>query len=195
MQEAFVTLADIKAAHAAIKPHVLRTPTMRSDSLSEHCGVPVHLKLEHRQTTRAFKLRGATNALRQLSEADKQRGVAAASTGNHGRALAYAASLQGIRAIICMSSLVPANKVNEIRKLGADVRIIGNSQDDAQDEVNRLVVENGLVMVPPFDHPAIIAGQGTIGLEIVDDVPDVETVLVPLSGEGLLPALPLQSRR
>src|SRR5690606_467399 len=113
------------------------------------------------------------------------KGVVAASTGNHGRALSHAAKMEGSTATICVSELVPGNKVDEIRRLGADIRIIGRSQDDAQIEDERIVAEDGLVMVPPFDHPAVVAGQGTLGLSIVDDMPDVETVLVPLSGGGL----------
>uniref|UniRef100_UPI0025E0CC8D hydroxyectoine utilization dehydratase EutB n=1 Tax=Mesorhizobium sp. TaxID=1871066 RepID=UPI0025E0CC8D len=109
----------------------------------------------------------------------------AASTGNHGRALAHAAKLEGMRAVICMSKLVPQNKLDAIRRLGADVRIVGNSQDDAQLEVDRLVAEEGLIMLPPFDHSDIVAGQGTLGLEIMEQVPDAAAVLVPLSGGGL----------
>ncbi|RWB50915.1 MAG: hydroxyectoine utilization dehydratase EutB, partial [Mesorhizobium sp.] len=116
---------------------------------------------------------------------ERERGVIAASTGNHGRALSYAARAVGSRATICMSRLVPENKVSEIRRLGATVRIVGSSQDDAQEEVERLVAEDGLSMIPPFDHPDIVAGQGTIGLEIVEAVSEVATVLVPLSGGGL----------
>jgi threonine dehydratase len=180
-----VTLSDIQAAHERIGGKIVRTPTVLSTSLSERLGVPVHLKLEHRQTTGSFKLRGASNAIASLSADDKRRGVIAASTGNHGRALAHAAKLEGIRAVICMSRLVPENKVSEIRRLGADIRIVGKSQDDAQEEVDRLVAEEGLTMVPPFDHAAVIAGQGTVGLEMLDDVPDVATVVTPVSGGGL----------
>lgn len=147
---------------------------------------PVMLKLEHRQTTGSFKLRGAINALSLLSEAQKQRGVVAASTGNHGRALAHAARQEGLRAVICMSHLVPSNKVEEIRALGAEIRITGHSQDEAQEEVDRLIVEEELVMLPPFDHAAIIAGQGTIGLEMLEQAGSpVDTLVVPLSGGGL----------
>jgi threonine dehydratase len=120
-----------------------------------------------------------------LSEDARRRGVVAASTGNHGRALAHAARAVGSRATICMSSLVPDNKVAEVRRLGATVKIVGRSQDEAQEEVDRLVAEDGMIMVPPFDHADVIAGQGTIGLEIVEDLPDVETVLVQVSGGGL----------
>ena len=185
MTDKLVTIAEIEKARDALAGKVVRTPTVNSVSLSEMTGLPVFLKFEHRQTTGSFKLRGATNALSQLSTSEKQRGVVAASTGNHGRALAYAAHLEGVHAIICMSRLVPQNKVDEIRRLGAEIRIIGKSQDDAQEEVDRLVLESGLTMVPPFDNASIIAGQGTLGLEIIDAVPDVDTVLVPVSGGGL----------
>ena len=180
-----VTLAEIEQAACRIKGRVLETPFVLSAALTERCGVPVGLKLEHHQTTGSFKLRGATNAVLSLSPEARARGVVAASTGNHGRALAHAAKAEGAIATICMSRLVPENKVSEIRRLGANVRIIGKSQDEAQVEVDRLVAEDGLVMVPPFDHPAVVAGQGTLGLEIVAAMPDVATVLVPLSGGGL----------
>ena len=180
-----VSLSEIEQAAHRISGSVLHTPLVQSASLTELCGVPVWLKLEHHQTTGSFKLRGATNAVLSLTDEERARGVVAASTGNHGRALAHAASAEGSVATICMSRLVPDNKVAEIRRLGADVSIIGNSQDDAQVEVIRLVSEEGLVMVPPFDHAAVIAGQGTLGLEIVESLPDVATVLVPLSGGGL----------
>ncbi|WP_164757836.1 hydroxyectoine utilization dehydratase EutB [Mesorhizobium sp. M7D.F.Ca.US.004.01.2.1] len=180
-----VTLEHIRAARERIAGKIERTPTVLSQSLSEQLGAQVHLKLEHRQTTGSFKLRGASNAVASLSAEEKAHGVVAASTGNHGRALAHAAKLEGMRAAICMSRLVPENKLDEIRRLGAEVRIVGNSQDDAQQEVDRLVAQEGLVMLPPFDHPAIIAGQGTLGLEMIEQVPDAALVLVQLSGGGL----------
>lgn len=174
----------IVEAHKRVGNHIVRTPLVSSRSLTEFCGAPVALKLESHQTTGSFKLRGATNALLQLSEAERSRGVVAVSTGNHGRALAYAARAVGSQATICMSHLVPENKVTEIKRLGADVRIIGNSQDEAEEEASRLVAQ-GMVMLPPFDHPDIIAGQGTLALEIVEELPEVDTVLVGLSGGGL----------
>lgn len=182
---ATVTLSDIRAARERIAGKVDHTPTALSTSLSEQLGSPIHLKLEHRQITGSFKLRGASNAVASLNAEQKARGVVAASTGNHGRALAHAAKLEGMRAVICMSRLVPGNKVDDIRRLGAEIRIVGNSQDDAQQEVERLVAQEGLVMLPPFDHPAIIAGQGTLGLEMLEQVPDAALFLVPLSGGGL----------
>ncbi|KAA3447929.1 hydroxyectoine utilization dehydratase EutB [Mesorhizobium sp. SARCC-RB16n] len=175
----------IKQASERIAPHVIRTPLVASAVLSDRCGTQVHLKLEHHQLTGSFKLRGAANAILQLNLMERQRGVIAASTGNHGRALSYAARAAGSHATICMSHLVPKNKVSEIRRLGATVRIVGSSQDDAQEDVERLAAEDGLCIIPPFDHPHIIAGQGTVGLEICEAMPRIATVLVPLSGGGL----------
>ncbi len=180
-----VTLADIKRAAARIFGRVTRTPLVYSGSLSERTGQPVHLKLETRQPIGAFKLRGAMNAILSLDDAARKRGLVTASTGNHGRAVAYAARELGVPATICMSSLVPANKVEAIRAVGAEVRIIGTSQDDAQVEAERLTESRGLTPIPPFDDADVVAGQGTIGLEIVEDLPDLATVLVPLSGGGL----------
>jgi threonine dehydratase len=175
----------IHQAGARITGLIRRTPLAHSPSLSEAAGAPVYLKLEHHQITGSFKLRGATNAVLSLSEELRQCGVVGASTGNHGRGLAYAAKQAGVHCVICMSSLVPQNKVEGIKAEGAEVRIVGDSQDDAQVEVDRLVAEDGMTMLPPFDHPDIIAGQGTLGLDVLADLPEVETVLVPLSGGGL----------
>lgn len=186
-----LTLADAYAARRRIAGRVVRTPLVPSPTLSELTGAEIHLKLEHRQATGSFKLRGATNALLALPEAVLAKGVVAASTGNHGRALAHAARLAGVRCVVCMSRLVPANKVEGIRALGAEIRIVGRSQDDAQEEVDRLVTEERLAMLPPFDHPGIIAGQGTLGLELVEDLPELKTVLVPLSGGGLISGVAL----
>lgn len=157
-----------------------------SHSLSAIAGVPVHLKLEHTQATGSFKLRGATNAVLRLDEKARQRGIVGVSTGNHGRALAHAARQAGVSCTICMSQLVPQNKVEAIRDLGAEILISGKSQDEAQIEADRLAAEERLVLVPPFDHRDVICGQGTLGLEILEDVPEVGTVLVPLSGGGLI---------
>lgn len=186
MAEQTIALPDIEAARQRIAGKVFRTPVARAHLLSEMSGVPVWLKLDHRQPTGSFKLRGASNAIASLPEDQRQHGVTTASTGNHGRALAYAAKLEGIKSIICMSSLVPQNKLAEVERLGAEIRIIGKSQDEALVEAERLVAEEGLVMVPPFDHPAVIAGQGTIGLEMLEDIPETMTILVPLSGGGLI---------
>ncbi|MBB3594045.1 threonine dehydratase [Rhizobium sp. BK529] len=180
-----VTLADINRAAARIVGRVTHTPLVYSSNLSERTSQPVYLKLETRQPIGAFKLRGAMNAILSLDDAARKRGLVTASTGNHGRAVAYAARELGVPATICMSSLVPANKVEAIRMLGAEIRIVGRSQDDAQAEVERLTESRGLTPIPPFDDANVVAGQGTIGLEIVEDLPDLTTVLVPLSGGGL----------
>ena len=180
-----VSREAIEQAAVRLEGRVERTPLVRSDNLSERVGHPVHLKLETLQPIGAFKLRGAMNAILSLDDEARRRGLVTASTGNHGRAVAYAAEKLGIPATICMSSLVPANKVEAIRALGAEVRIVGRSQDDAQEEVDRLTRSSGLTAIPPFDHADIVAGQGTIGLEVVKDMPDLETILIPLSGGGL----------
>ncbi|WP_130907949.1 hydroxyectoine utilization dehydratase EutB [Pseudomonas sp. Sample_16] len=188
-------LNDIYLARQRIEALVRHTPMEHSPSLSRQSGVPVYLKLESLQITGSFKLRGASNAVAQLTAEQKARGVVAASTGNHGRALAYAASRQNVKATICLSHLVPGNKVQAIRDLGADVRIVGQSQDDAQREAERIAHEHGATLLPPFDHPAIIAGQGTLGLEILEQQPDVAQVLVPLSGGGLFAGVALALKR
>lgn len=184
-------LHDVYLARQRIESLVRRTPLEYSPSLSQRLGVAVYLKLESQQITGSFKLRGASNAVAQLSAEEKARGVVAASTGNHGRALAYAASRQGVKATICLSHLVPANKVQAIRDLGAEVCIVGQSQDDAQREAERIANEQGATLLPPFDHPTIIAGQGTLGLEILEQQPDVAQILVPLSGGGLFAGVAL----
>lgn len=184
-------LHDVYLARQRIESLVRRTPLEYSPSLSQRLGVAVYLKLESQQITGSFKLRGASNAVAQLSAEEKARGVVAASTGNHGRALAYAASRQGVKATICLSHLVPANKVQAIRDLGAEVCIVGQSQDDAQREAERIANEQGATLLPPFDHPTIIAGQGTLGLEILEQQPDVVQILVPLSGGGLFAGVAL----
>jgi threonine dehydratase len=181
-----ITLEDIRAAARAIHGVAVRTPLVAAPALSAECRRAVRLKLETTQPVGAFKIRGAAHALSRLDEGQRRRGVICASTGNHGRAIAFAATRLGVRATVCMSSLVPPNKVRAVRALGADVRIVGDSQDDAQAEVDRLVPEAGMTEIPPFDHPDVVAGQGTIGLELLDDWPEIDTVVVPLSGGGLI---------
>lgn len=180
-----IGLAAIEDARNHIARYILSTPLVRSPPRSNICGFSVGLKLEHSQITGSFKLRGATNAITKLTKAERDRGVVATSTGNHGRALAHAAHAVGSRATICMSRLVPENKVSEVQRLGAGVRVVGSPQDEAQNEAERLVEVDGLVMLPPFNHPEVVAGQRTIGLKIVEAMPDVATVLAPLSGGGL----------
>ncbi len=178
-----VTLEDIRAAQGRLKGKVRHTFCDLSPALSDLTGVPVWLKCEHQQLTGSFKLRGATNALSTLGDVP---GVTTASTGNHGRALAHAAQARGLRAVICMSTLVPENKLAAVRALEAEARIVGTSQDEAQEEAERLAAKEGLVAIPPFDDPRVIAGQGTLGLEMAEDVPDLVAAAIPMSGGGLL---------
>lgn len=180
-----ITLQDSFAARQRIAGRIRRTPLVDSPSLSALCPANISLKLEQSQITGSFKLRGATNAILSLTQAQREAGVVGVSTGNHGRGLAYAAAQAGVRCIICMSELVPQNKVDAIKSHGAEVCIAGRSQDDAQIEVDRLVA-SGMTMLPPFDHPDIIAGQSTVALEMLEQAPDLQTVLVPLSGGGLI---------
>src|SRR5215469_13275828 len=158
------SLASILAARRELAGIALRSPIVRSDELSARSGHDVFLKLETVQPTGAFKIRGAATALARLTPAQRTQGVVCASTGNHGRAVAYAASRLGIATTVCLSALVPQNKVSAIQRLGAAVRRTGSSQDEAVAEVARAVAIEGMVDIPPFDHPDIIAGQGTIGL-------------------------------
>jgi threonine dehydratase len=187
-------LAAIREARNTIAASVQRTPLLRSVDLSTATGVDILLKLESLQPTGAFKLRGATYAVRRLSIEQRSRGVGCCSTGNHGRAVAYAAGQAGIRAVVCLSGLVPENKVAAIRALGAEVRRIGRSQDEGQREIDRLVRDEGLIDIPPFDHPDVIAGQGTIALELLEDRPDLSTIVAPLSGGGLISGIAIAAK-
>jgi len=186
-----VVLADILAASRRIAGTAIRTPLIPS-KLTERTGHDFLLKLENTQPIGAFKLRGAVNAIFGLEA--EVAGVTCCSTGNHGRGVAYAAREKGMKAVICMSSLVPQTKVDGIRALGAEVRITGKSQDDALAESQRLAAEEGFTEISPFDDPLVIAGQGTIGLELMQDRPDLETILVPLSGGGLAAGVALAAK-
>lgn len=191
MVTGMVTLDDIHAARDRIAGMVRETPVKPSPGLSRLAGGPVWLKCEHRQETGAFKLRGAANAVARLGDV---AGVTTASTGNHGRALAHAARAQGLAAVICVSRLVPRNKLDAIAALGAEARVIGASQDEAFEEARRLQREEGFALIPPFDHADVIAGQGTLGLEILRQLPDAATIAVPLSGGGLLAGVALAAK-
>lgn len=185
-----VHVNDLYAARRNIAGVAVRTPLVPAWSLSGE-NRDVRLKLETTQPMGAFKLRGAANALARLAPERAARGVACVSTGNHGRAVVYAARRLGIPAYICMSKLVPENKVAAIQAVGGNVQIAGNSQDEAQHEVNRLIAEQGMTEIPPFDHFDVVAGQGTIGIELVEDFPELDTVIVPLSGGGLIAGVAL----
>ncbi|QFU02740.1 L-threonine dehydratase catabolic TdcB [Halomonas sp. THAF5a] len=185
-----VTLAHLYQARRRLAGETVRTPLVRSAALSARFDAEILLKLETLQPTGAFKLRGATNMIAALIERHGREalavGVVTASTGNHGRAVAHAAARQGVPAAICLSHLVPPDKVAAIEALGAEVRRVGASQDEAFEEVDRQVRERGMTLIPPFDDPLVAAGQGTIGLELMEDAPDLDRVIVGLSGGGLL---------
>jgi len=189
-----LTLADVYAARRRIEGRVTRTPLIESAALSRIAGTPVYLKLETMQPTGSFKLRGATNALAILAERGISK-VVTASTGNHGRAVAHAARALGMQAVVCMSALVPQNKVDAVDALGARVVIVGKSQDEAQVEALRLVRDEGFAFVPPFDDMNVIAGQATIGLEIMETLPDTASIAVPLSGGGLFSGVAFAAKK
>lgn len=186
MTNSGLTLQDIYQARSRLIFLVRRTPLIFSQPLSQITGRNVFLKLESLQETGSFKVRGATNAFMNLTPDQKEKGVIAFSTGNHGRAVAYVAKNLGIRAVVCLSNRVPDYRIQALEALGAEVVRHGQSQDEAYTKAITLQQEQGLTMVKPFDDPFVIAGQGTIGLELLEDLPDVDTVLVPLSGGGLM---------
>ncbi|CAN5220123.1 threonine/serine dehydratase [soil metagenome] len=180
-----VSLDDLTAAAERIAHVAVRTPLLPLDALSETLGVPVWIKPEMLQRGGAFKFRGAYNFLAQLSPAERARGVIAPSSGNHAQAVALAAKLFGCRATVVMPTTVTSAKRGGAERLGARVELAGTTTRDRYERALELVREEGFTMVPPYDHAWIIAGQGTAGLEIADDLNDVGTVLVPVGGGGL----------
>jgi threonine dehydratase len=186
-----VTLRNIYLARQRIAPLAKRTPLVPSPLLSELVGASVHLKLENLQETGSFKIRGAANNVLSLSDDQKARGAMTISTGNHGRAVSYVARREGVRAVICIPEGTPSNKVEGIRALGGEVAVCGKTYDEAEDEAFRMEKEKGLTMINPYDDPLTIAGQGTIGLELLEDLPEIDTVLVPVGGGGLISGIAL----
>src|SRR5213595_16406 len=159
------------------------------DAAAGLAGVAVRTPLRFIETLKpigAFKLRGAYNAVRRLPEAVRRNGVITYSSGNHGQALAYAAQLVGVRAVVVMPETAPAVKVAGVKKWGGEVVLAGRTSDDRQRAAEDMAARDGLAMVPPFDHPDIVAGQATVGLEIAEQLPDVRTVVVPVGGGGLI---------
>lgn len=191
MRSRNITLQDIFQAQRSIAPIARKTPLIPAESLAARVGSNVYLKLETLQATGSFKVRGAANKILNLTSAEKERGVVTVSTGNHGRAVAYVAGQAGLRATVCLSERVPRNKVEALERLNAEVVIHGHSQDEAEERARQIQSERGATMIPPFDDPFIIAGQGTIGLELLAELPEIDTVLVPLSGGGLIAGIAL----
>ena len=186
-----VTMRDVYKARQKIADVATKTPLISSLWLTELVGGSVYLKLECFQKTGSFKIRGAANKILGLAADERERGVIAVSSGNHGRAVSYVARQLGIKAVICMSERVPNNKVEAIRRLGAETVVYGKSYDEAEKHALQLQEERGLTMIHPFDDPFIIAGQGTIGLELLEDLPEIDMVVVPLSGGGLMSGIAL----
>jgi threonine dehydratase len=180
-----VTLADIRSAAVRIAPVAVRTPLLPFDTLSERLGIQLLLKPEMLQRGGAFKFRGAYNFIAQLTPAERERGVIAPSSGNHAQAVALAAKLFGVKAVVVMPTTVTSAKRGGAERLGARIELAGTTTQDRYDRAVELMNDEGLTMVPPYDHEWIIAGQGTAGLEIAQDLPDVDTVLVPVGGGGL----------
>ncbi|WP_163183209.1 MULTISPECIES: hydroxyectoine utilization dehydratase EutB [Neobacillus] len=191
LQKKKVTIRDVWDARKRINSIVNRTPVLYSSILSEKLGRNVYLKLENIHEIGAFKVRGAANKILSLSDEEKRLGVATFSTGNHGMAVAYVAQKLGIEAVVCISNRVPKAKVDSLKRLGAKIEIVGESQDEAGIRCYELEKERGLTVIQPFDDPYVIAGQGTIGLELLEDLPQLTDVIVPLSGGGLLSGIGL----
>ncbi len=181
-----VSLDDVKAARERIKGSVVRTPTLHSLTLSNLTGANVWLKFENLQFTAAYKERGALNTLLQLDEEARSKGVIAASAGNHAQGLAYHATRLGIPSIIVMPKSTPIVKVTQTEGHGATVVLEGETYDAAYAHSRELEAENGYSFVHPFDDPRVIAGQGTVGLEMLEDIPGLDTLIVPLGGGGLI---------
>lgn len=180
----FVTLDEIRAAARTIAGVAVRTPLLPVDDLATQLGVAVFIKPENLQRIGAFKLRGGYNLVSQLVRAGA-KGVITYSSGNHGQAVAYAAQQFGVRAVIVMPETVTSAKRAGVERLGGEVVLAGRTSNDRYVKAMAMAAAEDLAVVPPFDHPAIIAGQGTVGLEVLEDCPDLGTVLVPTGGGGL----------
>jgi threonine dehydratase len=181
-----LNLNDLHNARKRIADLVIKTPILPSNLLDARGEHNSFLKLENLQTMGSFKLRGASNKILSLTDEEKDRGIVTVSSGNHGRAVSYLAGKLGIRAIVCVSRFVPEHKIEVIQKLGAEVKVVGKDYDEADAHARVLVREEGMTWIDPFDDPHVIAGQGTIGLEILEEIPEIDTVIVPTSGGGLI---------
>jgi threonine dehydratase len=189
-----VSLADIQAAAAAIAGAVVRTPTRHSRTLSDIAGCEIWLKFENRQFTASFKERGALNFLLSLDEAARKRGVAAMSAGNHAQGVAYHAGRLGIPAVIVMPLSTPFNKVKHTRDFGAEVILEGQDLAQANERARALAAARDLTFIHPYNDAKVIAGQGTIALEMLEDVPQLGTLVVPVGGGGLISGVAIAAR-
>jgi len=192
-----LALSDIEAARERIGASIVRTPVVPALALRDRLRAPLHLKLESMQRTGSFKDRGALNRLLDLTDAERASGVVTASAGNHAQAVAYHGSRLGIPVHVVMPEHTPLIKVSNTKRFGADVRFHGATLSDAMVEAKRMETEDGLVLVHAFDDPRVIAGQGTIGLELLEQIPELTTVLVSIGGGGMISgiALALKERR
>jgi threonine dehydratase len=181
-----VTLDDIKCARTAIRDHTSLSPCVRSHSLSARSGCTLYLKMENLQRTGAYKDRGALNAVLGLDDAHRKAGVVAASAGNHAQGLAFAAQSNGIQATIVMPETAPMSKRRGTEQYGAQVILHGNGYDDAFQRATELAAERGYTFIHAFDDPRVIAGQGTVGLELLEQNADIDVVVVPIGGGGLI---------
>lgn len=180
------SIERIRDAARVLAPLAARTPMEHSHYLESVTGAPVHLKCENLQRTGSYKIRGASYRLSRLTPEERARGVVAASAGNHAQGVAFAARQLGIAATIFMPMGVALPKLAATRDYGADVQLVGDVVDESLAAAARFAEETGAVFIPPFDHPDVIAGQATVGLEILEDVPDVQTIVVPVGGGGLI---------
>jgi threonine dehydratase len=181
-----VTYADVAAAHERIKPYAKRTPVLTSSTIDALTGAKVHFKCENFQRMGAFKFRGAYNALSQLSPEQKKKGVVAFSSGNHAQAVALSGKLLGVPATIVMPTDAPKVKLEATRGYGAEVVMYNASNEDRQKIAEKLAAERGLTVIPPFDHPHILAGQGTAAKELIEETGPLDILMVPCGGGGLL---------
>ncbi|MGQ0737375.1 MAG: threonine ammonia-lyase, partial [Acidobacteriota bacterium] len=189
-----LSLADFQAVRTRIAPHIHRTPLLTSRQLSQITGYDVRLKAEMLQRVGSYKIRGPLNKFALMSPADKARGVVCSSAGNHAQGVALAAGIHGIRAVVCMAANATPAKVAATRAYGAEVVLHGSIWDEANEKARELVRDEGLVYVHPFDDEQLIAGQGTVGLEIVEDWPEVGAVVVPIGGGGLISGVAMAAK-
>ena len=178
--------ADFEQARAIVSPSIYRTPLLTSRILSELTGFDVRLKAEMFQRTGSYKIRGPLNKFTYLTDDEKRRGVICSSAGNHAQGVALAAKLNGMHAVVVMAENATPSKVAATRGYGAEVVLHGTIWDEANDRARQLVMERGLTYIHPFDDPQLVAGQGTIGLEIHEDFPQADVVVVPIGGGGLI---------